>query len=90
MFVNCLTVRVVSYSGALSDERSSLSFVAMDTVLDDYNIIYIYIYIYFCSFSTSTVIKCACTVVQKFARCSPGRSIYIKYYRLAKYILNYS
>jgi hypothetical protein len=28
MFVNCLTVTVLSYSGALSDERSGLSFVS--------------------------------------------------------------
>jgi hypothetical protein len=27
MFVNCLTVTVLSHSGALSDERSGLSFV---------------------------------------------------------------
>jgi hypothetical protein len=69
MFVNCLTVTVLSYAGALSVERSGLSFVSHS--LNSLSIcIYIYIYIYFfltfCMFDMSYVY----TIYKPFV--SPG------------------
>jgi hypothetical protein len=47
IFVNCLTATVLSYLGAISDEKSGLYFVSQSKVFVS---MYIYIYLTFCMF----------------------------------------